>query len=403
MHKDVARRYSSIEALIRDIDHYLAGEPLEARPDTLTYTLGKFVGRHRLALSAAALTLAVVMGTVGFYTIQLRRARNAAQAESGRTQRIQRFMLDLFAGGDAETGPADDLRVVSLLDRGVQEARALNSDPAVQAELYGTLGGLYQKLGKLHKADALLRASLDRRKALYGPDNAEVAKGLVALGLLRADQARYDEAERDIRAGLAMSKRHLSPNHPQVAKATFALGMVLEDRGEYAQAIAELEKSVRIQFASGAPDQELAASMSELANSNFYAGHLDTSDFLNRRVLEMHQRLYGDRHPLVADTLINLGAIASERGNYAEAEKSDRQALEINQAWYGRDHPETASDLSILGRTLVYEHRYAEAGALLERALEIQERVYGNVHPRVASALNELGKVAEKEGKLDQA
>ena len=55
MHNDPAQRYHSVEALIRDIDHYLKGEPLEARPDTLRYRAGKFVKRHRRAVAAAAL------------------------------------------------------------------------------------------------------------------------------------------------------------------------------------------------------------------------------------------------------------------------------------------------------------------------------------------------------------
>ena len=43
IHKDVARRYQSVEALARDIDHFLKGEPLEARPDTFGYRARKFV------------------------------------------------------------------------------------------------------------------------------------------------------------------------------------------------------------------------------------------------------------------------------------------------------------------------------------------------------------------------
>jgi serine/threonine-protein kinase len=46
MHKDPRRRYQSVEALIRDIDHYLNGEPLEARPDAWQYRIGKFVRRN---------------------------------------------------------------------------------------------------------------------------------------------------------------------------------------------------------------------------------------------------------------------------------------------------------------------------------------------------------------------
>ena len=403
MHKDAARRYQSVEALIRDVDHYLNGEPLDARLDTLRYRAGKFVRRNRRSVIAASAAFALILGVIVFFTVRLAIARNAALAEAARTQRIQQFMTNLFQGGDEAAGPSDSLRVVTLLDRGVQEARALDQEPEVQAELYQTLGESYQKLGKLDQAEALMRSALDERKSLFGADSREVAESLVALGLLRADEAKLDDAERLVRQGLEMSKRHLPPNHPDVAKATAALGKVLEDRGTYDQAIQVLDEAVRLQSTGAAVTPELASSLSELANTHFYAGHYDTSEALNQRVLAMNRQLYGDRHPLVADTLINLGAVKFELGHYQEAEVFDRQALEIDRAFYGNEHPETASALTILGRTLVAENRYSEATDLLQQALAIQERVYGKVHPRVASALNELGKVALQEGKLDDA
>ncbi len=45
MHKDIARRYRSVEALIRDLDHFFKGEPLESRRDTVTYRTRKFIRR----------------------------------------------------------------------------------------------------------------------------------------------------------------------------------------------------------------------------------------------------------------------------------------------------------------------------------------------------------------------
>jgi eukaryotic-like serine/threonine-protein kinase len=403
MHKDAQRRYRSVEALIRDIDHYLKGEPLEARPDTLRYRLGKFVVRNRPAVSAAAAAFAVVVGLVVFYTVRLATARNAALAEAARTQRIQRFMLNLFQGGDEAAGPADTLRVVSLLDRGVEEARTLKAEPEVQAELYQTLGSIYQKLGKFDQADSLLRSALDERRSLFGADHREVADSLVALGLLRADQAKLEEAERLVREGLAMSKRHLPPNHPALAKATAALGKVLEDRGSYNQAIPVLEEAVRLQSTPGAATPDLAASLSELANTQFYAGHYDSSDSLNRRVLAIERQLYGERHPRVADTLINLAQIQFQRGHYDQAERFERQALDINRSWYGKDHPETADTLTMIGQAAAFQGRYDEAVDLLQQSLAILEHVYGPVHPRVAYALNELGLTEMKQGKLDQA
>ena len=314
MHKDPARRYQSVEALIRDVDHYLKGEPLEARPDSVRYRVGKFISRNRRSVAAAALAFSVIVGLVVFFTLRLARARDAALEEAARTERVQQFITNLFQGGDESAGPSDDLRVVTLLDRGVQEAKSLDATPKVQAELLYNLGGIYEQLGELDKADALLSAALEKRKALFGADSAEVAESLVALGELRSDQAQYDEAEKLIREGLDMSRRHLPANHPSVGKALYALGALKVDRGEYDQAIVILDQAVSIQSASAGVEADLALSLTSLANSHFYLGHYDIAESLDQRVLAMDRELYGERHPNVAEDLINIGAIRFERG-----------------------------------------------------------------------------------------
>jgi len=403
MHKDPQRRYATVDALIRDVDHYLKGEPLEARPDSAPYRLGKFVRRNWEVVSAASAVFVVVVAMGVFYTVRLATARNAALSEAERTQRIQRFTLSLFEGGDKAAGPADSLRVVTLVDRGLQEARTLASDPAIEAELDVTLGSIYQKLGKFARADSLLQAALAKRKTLYGPENPEVAATLVALGSLRVDQAQFEEAERLSRAGLEMSKRTLPPSHPSIVKATVAVGRALQERGAYDKAIPVLEEAVRLNSLPGAAAADLATSLSSLADAHYYSGHYQISDSLNRRVLVMYKQLYGDRHPLVAGILINLGASQLDRGNYTEAEQFDRQALDITRAFYGNDHHETAAQLTMLGRALVYEKRFDDAAAILRQALAIRERVYGPMHPMVASTVNELGNIAINLERYDEA
>ena len=402
MHKDVERRYRSVEALIRDIDHYLKREPLEARPDSLRYRAGKFVTRNRRAVTAAVLAFVALTSLIAFFTWRLAKARDAALAEAARTQRIQHFMMNLFQGGDESAGPADAMRVVTLLDRGTQQAQALNSDPKVQAELYENLAGIYDKLGKFDSSVSLLDSALAERTKLFGADSPEVAESLVAKALVRADQAQFEEAERLARQGLDISQRKLPAGHPAVARAKFALGKILEMREKYPDAIAALDEAVRLQSASGATT-ELAASLSELANSHFYLGHYDVSKTLNERVLGMQRQLYGEWHPLLADTLINLGSIEFQGGRYRESEQFNRQGLEIIEAWYGKDHPETADAMTTVGQSLIYQQRYDEAAGMLRQSLAILEHAYGPVHPRVAYALNELGNVLVRQGKLDEA
>ena len=403
MHQDPQRRYATVDALIRDVDHYLSAEPLEARPDSARYRLGKFVRRNREAVVAASIGAALVVALVAFYTARLARARTDALNEAARVRRIQDFTLALFNGEDKDAGPADTMRVVALVDRGAENARSLDAEPSVQADLYLTLGGIYQKLGRLDRADSLMRLALDRRRSLFGPVNHDVAEALVALGLLRIDQARLDDAERLIRQGLGVARQTLPPGDPGIVKATAALGRVLQERGTYAQAIPLLEEVVRSNEAAQAPPTEIGASLSALADAHYYAGHYPASDSLNTRVLAIYRQSYGDRHPLVAQILMNLGASHFDRGNYTQAEQLERQALAINTAFYGPNHFKTAQNLTMLARALVFENRFDEATGLLNEALAIRERVYGPVNPNVASTVNELGNIAYQRDHYDEA
>jgi eukaryotic-like serine/threonine-protein kinase len=403
MHKDSQRRYRTVDALIRDVDHFLKKEPLEARADSAPYRIRKFVARNAPAVMATALAVAGIVVLTGFYTVRMTSARNTAVAQASRAERLQTFTLDLLQGGDEQVGPSDSIRVVTLVDRGVQEARSLTREPATQAAIYETLGSIYMKLGKYPRADSLLKSALEERRALFGPDHPDVASSLVTLGQLRESQAEYDSAESLIRRGLNMEKKDLPPGHPAIAKATVALGQVLEEKGDYDRAISVLDSAVLLQNAGGESSPELSETLSALANTHFYAGHFAISDSLNRKTLAMDRKIYGPMHPHVADDLMNLGAIQQEFQNYPAAESFYRQALVITRAWYGENHPETASNLTLLGRALVSEKRLDDAAAMLRQAVSIQEKVYGPVHPRVASAINELGRVAQQQRNLGEA
>lgn len=398
MHKEPERRYPSVEALIRDIDHFQAGEPLEARPDSVGYRLGKFVRRNRMPVVAAAAALVAIVGLTSVYTLRLAAARNEAVAEAARAQRIQRFMLALFEGGDATVGPADSLRVVELVARGIREAQGLATDPVAQAELFENLGGISQKLGRLAQADSLLTRALTQRRTLHGPAHPDVVSSLVALALLRLEEARVDSAEVLAREALAVGRSALSPSHPQLARATIALGRVMVEKGALDEAIGILEEGVRLHEAQDRETPELAEAISELANRHFYAGNYAASDSLNLRVLAIDRRLHGEQHPRVADDLINLGANQFQWARFDEAVRYYREGLAIMEGWYGPEHFRTGAALTMLGRAQLQQERYGESQTTLERALAIQERVFGAAHPRVASILNELGSLALRRG-----
>ncbi len=393
MQHDPGRRYRTVDALLRDIDHFLRNEPLEARPDSMRYRLGKFARRHRAALLGTAVAASLLIGVSALYAMRMRDARQQTLAEAERAQEIQRFTLSLFEGGESSSEPGDSLRAVSLVERGVVEAATLAATPVVQAELFQTLGGIFQKLGKLDRADTLLQRALIQRRAL-ATNHPDVARSLVALGLLRVEQARLPEAEQLVREGLALSRTVRTAGHLDIAVATTALGRVLEERAAYSDAITVTREALRLHTALAPISPSVAAAATQLGNQYFYAGDYAGADSLFRRSRAVASALYGERHPLVADALINIGAVHYQRAEYAQAERYDRKGLAIIRRVYGANDPRTASALTMLGRALVAETRMAEAEPLVQEALAIRERVYGAVSPKVASTVNELGIMA---------
>lgn len=403
MQKDPARRYATVDALLRDLAHFREGEPLDARPDSLGYRTTKFFRRNRPAVLTSAAVLAIIATGTVVAGVRLARARDLAVAEAVRTQRIQQFMLSLFRGGDDQVLAADSLRVSTLLERGLREAASLEAEPAVQAELLATLGGIYQQVGELSRADSLLQLALRQQFVLEGGASATIARRLTALALLRADQAEYATADSLLVQATEMARRAAASEPDVLLAAQEGLGRVRYEQGQYDDAIALFQQVLATHRLRDTTSVAVAGDLIHMANAHFYAGRYDSAAVLNDKAMALYRQRLGSAHPLVADALINLGAIDAQRGNYAEAEQRYRQALGIIEPWYGPDHHATASALTMHGRVLVQLERIDSGRVILERALAIQERVHGPVHPSVASALNELATVAMGENRLDDA
>ena len=80
--KDPERRYAAPRELARDVERYLADEPVEAGPPSTLYRLRKFVRRHRLQVIAAGAVLVTLLGGIAGTTFFMLQARARADAEA---------------------------------------------------------------------------------------------------------------------------------------------------------------------------------------------------------------------------------------------------------------------------------------------------------------------------------
>ena len=408
MEPESSHRYASVDALLDDLDRYLGCRPLRARmPHTRRYILGKFLRRHRTASVAALVIFLFTAGMVTFFMVRLARERDHAQAEAARSRRIEQFMLTLLGASDDKAAPADDLRVVTLLDHGVEEAGQLGADPAAQSDLYENLGNMYDMLGEYPKAVKLLTLALDRRRQAPRSDAAETAEILVRLGLVRADAAQspaqFSEAERTVRQGLDVLARHFPASDARVLSAQAALGRVVAESGDYPRAVALLQPMVARQPDGTQADYALSDSLSTTIGSDYDLGNIAAASALTSRALALDRRLYGPEHPQVALDYVDGGLNAAAVAHYKEAEPYYRQAIAMVTAWYGPNHPDTADYEGFLARALHEEGRLAQSQAILNGALQIQEHAYGDVDPRVAVTLDTIGEIQLDRGDLPGA
>ncbi|HLX86138.1 MAG TPA: protein kinase [Terriglobales bacterium] len=93
--KDPAERYVSVAALADDLRRYLRHEPISARPDTISYRVGKFVHRNRVAVTVAATTLALVIASLSAGLYVANRQRALAQKRFLEARQLANKFIDL--------------------------------------------------------------------------------------------------------------------------------------------------------------------------------------------------------------------------------------------------------------------------------------------------------------------
>src|SRR5262249_53780338 len=136
------RRYQSAQALAADIRHYLAGEPVDARPPQALTALWRFSNRHPVARARrgpAALLLRGWGMVAGILAMRLAERTRAAEAAECTAARINAVLMDaLTSPRPARTGP--DASASTLLESIARRADDVLLDaPAVRAPIHACL------------------------------------------------------------------------------------------------------------------------------------------------------------------------------------------------------------------------------------------------------------------------
>ena len=415
MHKEPARRYASARELGNDLQRWLDGRPVEARPDSAAYRATRFVRRHPAGSAATAVIVMLLVGfgsTMAWQAQRLAVQRDAAEREARVAEETSEFLIELFAVSDPRESNPADVRARDLLEAAADRLpEQLDSDPLGRARLMHVIGLAFSNLGDAERGVSLLERALALRVEHAGNDSAAAADSRNRLGNVLRRFGRMVEAEPLLLRALAWREANGVVDH-DLADSYNNVGLLQNQVGRYQQAEVTLRKAIELHRQVGGADTDqaaaplhnlalslrrqqrfdaaretameslaikraagdwslssLAVTLAVLANIERQRGDLDAALAYSTESLKLRRQVFGDDSVMIASGLVTHARIMGELGRPEDAEALAREALALHAEAGTLDGLRAANVRLALGRLLIAQSRPDEARAVIEPAL----------------------------------
>jgi predicted negative regulator of RcsB-dependent stress response len=344
MHKDAQQRYQSVEALTRDIDHYLKGEPLDARPDTLRYRARKFVTRNWRSVSAVAAVIAIVFGLVIFFTLRLARERDNANRQTAIATTINQFLSDdlLGRGNPFQSGKATETLLDAIKLASPSIDRKFKNEPQIAARLHLTIAQALDSRTNYPEA----RGEYERAHQFFLETEGPLSQDAIVAQLQRAAM----EARSYQSGGLPVAKSLLAEQEaliPKIKNPRKDLPVWLYSAKGMIALIENDAKSANQNFkaasdaAAPLPDFDETAKFNlrqRLAFTYIRLGDGATAERLARQLIVAYAGANGADSPYVLRVRLNLAQAFMIQSKYQDAVKEANSVYPDFLAKFGPDH-----------------------------------------------------------------
>jgi serine/threonine protein kinase len=416
LEKDRTRRYETANGLALDVQRYLANEPVLARPPSKLYKLQKTVQRNRLLFAGlGVIALLLVSGLIVVSAslagerrsrLEAQAARLKAEAAASKSQQVTEFLEDMLNGVEPSVALGRDTTMLrEILNRTAERVGTeMTNQPAVEAELLGLLGTLYQEIGHYDRAEEMHRSALTIRRQLFGAQSPEAAKSLNDLGLALMSNNKLPEAEAAHGEALAIRQRLYGKENADTATSLNDLSSVYRQETKLARAEPMAREALAIRKKLFGDEQlQVADSLRNLSIILGDEGRWMESEAMAREVLAIRRKLLGPENPEVAAALDDVAWAAGASGKLEEAESLERESLAIRQKLLGAEHPDVAKSLYLVGDRMRQRGNLSEAYPVLSAAFSIQRKLLGEDNPDSLYTLRSLGSTLESENKYSEA
>lgn len=242
-------------------------------------------------------------------------------------------------------------------------------------------------LGDYDKAEPLLKRAQEIYENIYQEESPDMIDVLRGLGMISCAKLDYEKAENIMKRALDFSIKELGRKYPGIASI--------------------FETDLDDLLITDILQQDNLLNVSKCLNMLSIV-YLDSAKYgkaksLLEKELKVRKMIFGSEHPIMADTLANLGVLYVVLGDYEKGETLLKRCLEIYKKAQGEEKLGTAQILLNLGTLYKALGDYDKAEPLLEESLEIRESLLGGKHPETAKSLYVLALCFLEKGEIDQA
>ena len=409
--KDRERRYQSALELKKDIERYLRGDPIEARPPSIAYQLRLLARRHRGLVATIIVILLVMVGATvwswlersrainaeaatGQALVQAEEARDEAELEAARAEKVAGFLKHVVSMASPKVAQGETLSMGEILDRTAAEIdEQFGEYPLVESQVRNMIGEIYINLGRLPEAEQNLREAITLMEAHNSPDFERLLQTQLHLAEVMIMSDRIEEADRMTEALLASARDALGED---AATSLYAM----EVRVKLLEKFARFDESapMAVQVAEGyerihGPDSELTLRARLLVMGNRLVRIVvmpendSKKDSLSQLKLDVSSLrseaaiALGVRHPVTLQVTLTDGFVDFLNKDITSARQTLEGTLEDSLLVLGRDHPSTLYAQAAMGQISILIGNMDAAKGYLDNALAGYERTTGLASP----------------------
>jgi serine/threonine protein kinase/tetratricopeptide (TPR) repeat protein len=375
-------RYASVDSLTTDIQRYMNGRPITARPQTTLYRINKFVRRNRGSVTATGVITLALIGSLGYAAWRQQQALREAQ----RAVRMQTFMYRLFKLANSNYTGKPAATVPEFLQLGVKMLPDYIKNPADLREAQMGLAESMYDNGDLDGAQKVFTQTIA---------SAKVAGDIQTEAESEAFAGNIDYLQGQMEQGAALTAHSLELSRkPGVSPAVRVWSAVYYAWNRENNGFRDDENVQLLQFAvKEARDyhlssRETADALYNLGSDLELRGRLDEAEQAFQQALQVYgqdpaalceqSEVYGD-----------LAYVSEMRGNVLASLPLYQRAYEGYKTCSGGESRGALTEREYLAGALIKLGRPQEALPMMEDAMPVWRKMIGT-SPDLAEPLNFL-------------